>query len=1617
MSALEDYLKRRGTSPLTQALGTDDAKFKNLLRTVNTYNTNRVGGQVLSLAGADIDPSGLTAQQRPGVLSTTLKALNAPRAGLFRVLGMDPELTGKDVFRSSAGDNLLEKAAKTVGGFAFDVATDPLTYVGVPGVLGRKALVQQAASPAVSKLALSVGEEALKRAGRNPEEVVEALYRGNAMVKYSDELAQRTAAGVSAGEIAPEAAEAASGLVRRRADLLKKYAPEEVDNVLRRELAEEELGRVVSESVLVGGRKRAFDELTRVFGSEDVARSVFNRLPDDVRGGILLRAPWGTTIGRVPFTGQGNALGRFGELTNQARFNATERVGRAIFGKPMIDPTTGLLKMSGGITGGQGTSGYFGPAWQQVRSGLRNAMSKPDFDILKDNLGRTTTTTYNAFRQAHRNMSSARTAGLFKVWRSLGEARAVERDWADKGLREDYVRGLSIGYHTPEEAGLGAANAAEQAGVDQARRLRAEMNAWRQDQVDAGIPIGDLGPDAQPLMLTPQEQQRIADLTPGGAGAVDGELSYTPELPRSAYIVTQAEAEANGWTGFLIPDTDNIALNAVSINKKAGREVALTDPLQIAEIYMERAAKRVAQQKFVNEALRTGVLVSDVDYTQTQARFNNLATFMSAIGKANPQLARQVMSAKQAAENELTALTAAETRNKTIKDAAQERIKYTAEYRVARAREAALATDLRGATEAVAAARPRRADIAARLDEYAQSGAVQRREAAAQASERAGRRFRSAEKNLEEANQQVDFTRAMVSEFGDEAQGLADEAFAGAEQLVDPYVLTKEARQEAADELAGARAVQRGMRAQLTADEIRQIAEFETALVRQQDLVRQYDAARTIRQRATANWQKARKSPAVQSAEQLNTLARSYAEKLSAVRNAVTKGLPKEQIKALRKEASSARTLLRQAVGYDFEKGSAINAYRDKLVSIAEKLSGTEFDAATVIASEAKLTKLLSGMSEAQAANDMAAITSTAEAIKETYLSIRSKISVDDLTGLNALEQKALRMETAADLPLLREVAKKTQYGEWLTSEDIKQLTSNITTRPPTSLVGLHATSGVRVVLENAYRAETSGAFQKFVSSVVDPLLLMWKTGVTVGRGPGYVMTNLIGGIYMSFLGGVSAQSLTEGAVLLNSFRSAYAEARAQIPRASAPQQLELGAEILEKRLAGKTIGVGKNKRPAAVVLREFLEFGGYGSTQTVEALQQFRQRGIDVGDRAIKYGETVRLSGDPMPSPAGRGYQKIVDLALTNPYQRVMNDAAQNSELFLRFGTYIDTLKKFDDPMMALDRVNLLHFDYSDLSDAEQSIRRLVPFYTWMRHNVPLQLRAMVLEPGKIKKWMYAQENIKAQLEDDEDSWYEQLLPEYLQDVGGFVSRIGTDEGPLAFGSRMPYDDINRLFKVGGFPVNARELFKSIGPATTLPVSLATGTNLDTGAEFAPEGIEASGYQALLARVPGLGRTGAEGEARVRSDVAYALTEAVPQLSFIDRVLSTTPATRQLATQPQQSRATSNLLNLLGIPAAAGFSATTLTPETMTGEARRRVEKQNTILEEAAGKMNVSLEWLRAQIRAGYSAQEIATLIRRGEGNREIYEKEKSKRSKGLDPRYERMLREMGKGRIELGY
>jgi hypothetical protein len=49
---------------------------------------------------------------------------------------------------------------------------------------------------------------------------------------------------------------------------------------------------------------------------------------------------------------------------------------------------------------------------------------------------------------------------------------------------------------------------------------------------------------------------------------------------------------------------------------------------------------------------------------------------------------------------------------------------------------------------------------------------------------------------------------------------------------------------------------------------------------------------------------------------------------------------------------------------------------------------------------------------------------------------------------------------------------------------------------------------------------------------------------------------------------------------------------------------------------------------------------------------------------------------------------------------------------------------------------VKASQFDYADLSDFEaQVLRRIVPFYVWSRNNIPLQVRAIMLEPGKVDR------------------------------------------------------------------------------------------------------------------------------------------------------------------------------------------------------------------------------------------------------------------------------------------
>ena len=106
--------------------------------------------------------------------------------------------------------------------------------------------------------------------------------------------------------------------------------------------------------------------------------------------------------------------------------------------------------------------------------------------------------------------------------------------------------------------------------------------------------------------------------------------------------------------------------------------------------------------------------------------------------------------------------------------------------------------------------------------------------------------------------------------------------------------------------------------------------------------------------------------------------------------------------------------------------------------------------------------------------------------------------------------------------------------------------------------------------------------------------------------------------------------------------------------------------------------------------------------------------------------------------------------------------------------------------------------FDYGDISPFERSVlKRVMPFYTWSRKNIPLQFEAIALHPDKINKINIAKENIQAannvQVPDPSE------VPSYV--VDGMPIYTGRSEDPAVVSvfqlqNTLPFADLAPFFR-----------------------------------------------------------------------------------------------------------------------------------------------------------------------------------------------------------------------------
>lgn len=126
-----------------------------------------------------------------------------------------------------------------------------------------------------------------------------------------------------------------------------------------------------------------------------------------------------------------------------------------------------------------------------------------------------------------------------------------------------------------------------------------------------------------------------------------------------------------------------------------------------------------------------------------------------------------------------------------------------------------------------------------------------------------------------------------------------------------------------------------------------------------------------------------------------------------------------------------------------------------------------------------------------------------------------------------------------------------------------------------------------------------------------------------------------------------------------------------------------------------------------------------------------------------------------------------------------------------------------------AAESVRRYLFDYGELTPFERDyMKTVIPFYTWMRKNIPLQFQQMFENPerySKVPKLQHAIESVSG-------DWENTPTPDYFDDINAMRMPFTSDEIPLEddgmpmyFAPDLPYGDLNRL--------NMKDMVSSMTP------------------------------------------------------------------------------------------------------------------------------------------------------------------------------------------------------------
>ena len=232
----------------------------------------------------------------------------------------------------------------------------------------------------------------------------------------------------------------------------------------------------------------------------------------------------------------------------------------------------------------------------------------------------------------------------------------------------------------------------------------------------------------------------------------------------------------------------------------------------------------------------------------------------------------------------------------------------------------------------------------------------------------------------------------------------------------------------------------------------------------------------------------------------------------------------------------------------------------------------------------------------------------------------------------------------------------------------------------------------------------------------------------------------------------------------------------------------------------------------------------------------------------------------------------------------RAVRHANEKMEFMLRGALAFDAMankgKNIDE---AWELVRKYHFDYSDLTNTERTIKRGISFWKWQKSILPVLVESMGKNP---QAWSRLQQ-LKGELElgVDEEKW----VPDYFGEALGIRLPFETDGGRVYTLPDLPFKDLAKYINE---PLEApREMATGMAPFIKTPLEMWAGKQL-----FGDQGFSGryqqppNSYGKIPGLMPILGKFGkakknSRGEWKMRDKDIYMFDSFMPVLSRVRRL------------------------------------------------------------------------------------------------------------------------------------